>query len=396
MEKAPHQHEKAHVDEHPFSNGIPDSVPEVTSLKSIEEGGDITSREKAKHLLAEIESTKGIFASGGQETSVSDKKEEHESVPNPSRRRFLRQALTYGAGATIVSIPFLGRLFNKGDVVSQKGKKEIDDVNRLARELDAVEKDDSIEQRERFIKRVRETGEFIVRNEDTILDMDVMEALKEYWQKQFMTRRDGREGIPFAWEDILLARERMRPYMPSMRRAFKNQGLSDALVGLAIVESWGDRFARSQAGAKGLYQFTESTGRMYGLETEADFFDPIKSSLAAAKYIATMYDTNGGSLPLALHEYNGGYALAYRMNHADKKADYAGFLKEIESTINAKKQKLGNIDEQTFLEEVKDGNGFLHGLFENIAYPAKVFAAEHAMRQVDKEELEKETLLARR
>lgn len=225
---------------------------------------------------------------------MSDKKEEHESVPNPSRIRFLRQVFTYGAGATIASVPFLRRLFDKDNMMSEKERKEIDGTNRLARELDAVEKDDSIERRECFIKRVRETGEFIVKDEDTILDTDVMEALGEYWQKQFMTRRDGSEDVSFAWEDILLARERMRPYMPSMRRAFKNQGFSDTLVGLAIVESWGDRFARSHAGAKGLYQFTESTGRMYGLETEADFFDPITSSLDAAKYIDTMYDVNGG------------------------------------------------------------------------------------------------------
>lgn len=104
----------------------------------------------------------------------------------------------------------------------------------------------------------------------------------------------------------------------------------------------------------------------------------------------------GGSLPLALHEYNGGYALAYRMKHTDKKADYVGFLKEMEYVINEKRYAFGDIDERTFLEEVKGVNGSLHGLFENIVYPAKVFAAEYAMRQADKEELEKETLLAHR
>lgn len=61
MEKAPRRNEEAHADENPFSNGVLDNVPEVTSLKGGEDdkgGVDVVSYEKAKHLLMEIESTK--------------------------------------------------------------------------------------------------------------------------------------------------------------------------------------------------------------------------------------------------------------------------------------------------------------------------------------------------
>ena len=50
-------------------------------------------------------------------------------------------------------------------------------------------------------------------------------------------------------------------------------------------ESKFDPHATSKVGAKGIGQLIPSTGRAYGLKTDADFFDPIKSINASAKYM---------------------------------------------------------------------------------------------------------------
>jgi len=354
---------------------------------------DSIVKDHADKLLGAIESS-GADILQDYRRAVPEKTPKKKEIYNPSRRRFLGNVMKYTAGGVVASIPILGRMFGHR---SEEGYKEEDvaKVNAIAKELDTLERDDSIERRERFIAHVRETGEFIPKDEDTILDESVMEALTDYWVGRFMKRRDNRENVSFAWEDILLACARMRPYLPAMRQAFKQQGLSETLVGVAIVESWGDRFARSHSGAKGLYQFTDTTGRMYGLKTDDDFFNPSASSQAAAEYIAMMYNANGGSLPLALHEYNGGYALTYRLEHSEKNGAYAGFLKDMESKINNIKHSFGDIDKETFYDEIYSSDGRLHGLYENITYPAKVFAAEHALRQVDADALKEGARLAR-
>lgn len=61
----------------------------------------------------------------------------------------------------------------------------------------------------------------------------------------------------------------------------------------------------SAAQAKGLAQFIPSTGKMYGLETDADFFDPVKSINAGAKYMADLMRTYG-DWNTAIVAYNGG------------------------------------------------------------------------------------------
>ena len=50
-------------------------------------------------------------------------------------------------------------------------------------------------------------------------------------------------------------------------------------------ESKFDPTAASKVGAKGIAQFMPKTGKAYGLVTEDDFRDPIKSINASAKYM---------------------------------------------------------------------------------------------------------------
>ena len=89
---------------------------------------------------------------------------------------------------------------------------------------------------------------------------------------------------------------------------FRQQGLPDDLVYVALVESGFTPTARSHANAVGMFQFIEATGKRYRLE-QNQWIDerrhPFKAARAAAEYLSFLYDTFG-SWPLALAGYNCG------------------------------------------------------------------------------------------
>ncbi len=77
------------------------------------------------------------------------------------------------------------------------------------------------------------------------------------------------------------------------------------LRSVALTESSGNQFAVSGAGAKGLFQFMPGTAKDMGLHGN-DVFDPEKSAVAAAKYLAQLMHMNGGDLDKTLASYNWG------------------------------------------------------------------------------------------
>ncbi len=77
---------------------------------------------------------------------------------------------------------------------------------------------------------------------------------------------------------------------------------------LAIVESGLDPKIRSRVGATGLWQFMLPTGRLVGLEVNSyvdERMDPVKSTIAACKYLNQLYDIYD-DWDLALAAYNSG------------------------------------------------------------------------------------------
>ena len=85
-------------------------------------------------------------------------------------------------------------------------------------------------------------------------------------------------------------------------------GLSEELMYLAIVESSLNPTAISSAGAMGLWQFMPGTGANYGLKKGYQinsFFEPVKETDAACKYLKYLYDMLG-NWNLALSAYNAG------------------------------------------------------------------------------------------
>ncbi|PRP67770.1 LysM peptidoglycan-binding domain-containing protein [Nonlabens agnitus] len=77
---------------------------------------------------------------------------------------------------------------------------------------------------------------------------------------------------------------------------------------LAIVESALDPKIKSRVGATGLWQFMLPTGRLMGLEVDSyvdERMDPMKSTIAACKYLNKLYDIYE-DWDLALAAYNSG------------------------------------------------------------------------------------------
>jgi len=97
-------------------------------------------------------------------------------------------------------------------------------------------------------------------------------------------------------------------YFPMFEEALSKQNVPLEIKYLAIVESALNPKAVSRMGATGLWQFMYQTGKQYNLKIDSyvdERSDPLKSSEAAANYMATMYGIFG-DWDLVLASYNSG------------------------------------------------------------------------------------------
>jgi membrane-bound lytic murein transglycosylase D len=82
-------------------------------------------------------------------------------------------------------------------------------------------------------------------------------------------------------------------YYPIFEEVFDRYNLPLELKHLAVIESALIPFAKSRAGAMGLWQFMYPTGKLCGLKINSytdERCDPYKSTIAAAEYLKQLYD----------------------------------------------------------------------------------------------------------
>ena len=119
------------------------------------------------------------------------------------------------------------------------------------------------------------------------------------------------------WMDYFLNRgrgfferytERAGRYAPILGAILEEHGLPRDLIFLAMAESGFNTSAKSWAAAVGPWQFMPATGRTYGLELDwykDERRDPIKATVAAARYLTKLYG-DFGSWEVAAAAYNAG------------------------------------------------------------------------------------------
>ena len=125
-----------------------------------------------------------------------------------------------------------------------------------------------------------------------------------------LRERMDREQLAFTYmhSTTMLTIKRANRFFPLIEPILKENGLPDDLKYLAVIESNLDPLARSSAGAAGMWQFMQTTGREYGLEVNANVYEGYhveKATRAACKYLKDAYQKYGDWLSVAA-SYNGG------------------------------------------------------------------------------------------
>jgi membrane-bound lytic murein transglycosylase D len=122
---------------------------------------------------------------------------------------------------------------------------------------------------------------------------------------------------------------RLSRYKPLVENIFAEFHLPSDLVFLSLVESGFNPYAYSRAKATGPWQFMKGTAKVYGLRVDSyvdERRDPIKSTVAAARYLRDLYDMFG-TWPLAMAAYNAGEGKVMRALHKAQAESFSDISK---------------------------------------------------------------------
>lgn len=127
-----------------------------------------------------------------------------------------------------------------------------------------------------------------------------------------LRERMDRELLTFAYmhSTSVLMIKRANRIFPEVEPILKREGVPDDLKYLMVIESSLDPKARSAAGAAGLWQLMQATGRELGLHVDSEVderYHTAKATAAACKYLKQAYAKYGDWMTVAA-SYNGGQA----------------------------------------------------------------------------------------
>ena len=135
-------------------------------------------------------------------------------------------------------------------------------------------------------------------------------------EKIDLTAQDRRERLDreilaftYSHTNTLLIIKRANRLFPIVEPILKEYGVPDDFKYLMIIESNGDFEARSPAGAAGLWQFMEGTGREFDLEVNKEIderYHIVKATRAACRYLKLGYKRFGDWITVAA-SYNAGF-----------------------------------------------------------------------------------------
>jgi len=125
-----------------------------------------------------------------------------------------------------------------------------------------------------------------------------------------LRERMDRELVAFTYSHNMstLMIKRANKLFPQVEPILKRMGVPDDLKYLMVIESNLDPQAVSGAGAAGLWQFTQGTGREYGLEVNANIderYNTVKATEAACRFLLKAYGKYQNWMTVAA-SYNGG------------------------------------------------------------------------------------------
>ena len=148
------------------------------------------------------------------------------------------------------------------------------------------------------------------------LDADLKTLLEKFGAETYVVPPIFKERVRAHLEQTLRRPDlkdlyrRQEQLWPMISRELAAVGLPVEMGYVAWTESGFEPLARSSTGAFGLWQFTADQARRYGLRVDAsedERSDPVKSTRAAARYLADLLALFGtDSFMLGLASYNSG------------------------------------------------------------------------------------------
>nr|WP_274605133.1 lytic transglycosylase domain-containing protein [Pantoea agglomerans] len=128
------------------------------------------------------------------------------------------------------------------------------------------------------------------------------------------------------------------------------------LPAVAGAESGWDFRAISAAGAGGLFQFTKDTASRYGL-SDADRFNPDKSTQAASRYFQDNLRRYHGDIAETLAQYNGGNVAVNKDGNLNVKLETIRYLEKLLPQIRGgEEQHTGLMGRLRAAEQQLNGN----------------------------------------